>query len=94
MSVCAKKEKKKKKRRTRTQESERVIKEEKKCECRICVRPIEIARCCIVIRRLNRNNTQEGREREREKEKKKKIVVRASMFVTVTLVRRAHILKE
>jgi len=53
------------------------------------VRPIEIARCCIVIRRLNRNNTQEGREREKEK---KKIVVRASMFVT--LVRRAHILKE
>ncbi len=67
-NVCMReKEKKKKKRRTRAQESERVIKEKKKCECRICVRPIEIARCCIVIRRLNRNNTQEGREREKEK---------------------------
>jgi hypothetical protein len=33
------------------------------------------------------------KKEEREK-KRKKIVVRACMFVTVTLVRRAHILKE
>jgi hypothetical protein len=56
-------------------------------------RPIEIARCCIVIRRLNRNNTQERREKGREKIEKKS-VVRACMFVTVTLVRRTYILKE
>ena len=48
------------------------------------VRPIEIARCCIVIRRLNRNNTEEEREgsegerecvcaRERERKIEKKV---------------------
>ena len=68
------------------------------------VRPIEIARCCIVIRRLNRNNTEEeeeGRERESERvcarkgeRKIEKSVVRACMFGTVTLVRRTYRLKE
>lgn len=36
----------------------------------------------------------EKREREGEKKIEKKSVVRACMFVTVTLVRRTHILKE
>lgn len=67
------------------------------------MRPIEIARCCIVIRRLNRNNTEEKKGREREgaraservRERKiEKSVVRACMFGTVTLVRRTYRLKE
>ena len=36
----------------------------------------------------------EERGRERGEKKEKKSVVRACMFVTVTLVRRTHILKE
>ncbi len=86
ISTSAKK--KKKEDDARARERERESHKRKKS---VSVRPIEIARCCIVIRRLNRNNTQEGREREKNR-KKKKVVVRACMFVT--LVRRAHILKE
>ncbi len=62
---------------------ERVIKEEeeKKSVSVEYARPIEIARCCIVIRRLNRNNTHEGRERERERGKNRKKKCRACLYV-------------